>query len=75
MSWALLWHFSTFPANCRDLGYPSLGRVEGNGGGEKGWSGELSDMLLVMQPIKEKLKQISAGSWNAPASLLTPLHP
>lgn len=66
---AFLYFSSKLPEN------PSAGRVEGNGGKEKGWNGELSDVLLVAQPIKKKLKQISAGCWNAPVSLLTPLYP
>lgn len=40
-------------------GRPSLVSVEGCGGGDKGQSREISDMLLVVQPIKNKLKQKS----------------
>ena len=45
-------------------------------GGEKGQKGEISDMPLVVQPIKKKLKQkslLAAGMQASP--LLAPLNP
>ena len=53
-------------------GHPSPGRVEGR----KGQSGEISDMLLVVQPVKKKLKQkslLAAGMQGS--ALLAPLNP
>ena len=56
---------------------PSPVRVEGNGGEEKGWNGEISDMLLVAQPVKKILKQKSllAAGMSQFLLLATPLHP
>lgn len=68
MSWAVQWHFFTFLAKCRDV-------LPWKSGGEKGQSGEISDMLLVVQPVKKKLKQISAGCWNAGISSPGPSKP
>lgn len=67
---AFLSFFSKLP------GCPSPVKVEGNNEDAKGWGRELSDMLLVVQPIKKKLKQkslLAAGMQQSP--LLAPLHP
>lgn len=60
-------YFSSKLPGCR-----SPVRAEGNGGEGKGWSREISDMLLVAQPIKKKLKSLLAAEMQR--LVLAPLN-